>query len=76
MTIGERVEVILMFSEGYMNWEIAERTNWPIKDIRETVSKACGYDEHLYLKHSGTYGKDNSPMGRQAAERIVRRIWG
>jgi len=76
MTIGERVEVILMFSEGYMNWEIAERTNWPIRDIRETVSKACGYDEHLYLKHSGTYGQDKTPMSRQLAERIVRRIWG
>lgn len=54
----------------------ADVTNWPIKDIRETVSKACGYDEHLYLKHSGNYGKDNSPIGRQTAERIAHRIWG
>ena len=77
MTNGQRVEALKLFVGGYMAHEIADKLDVPVRDIRSTISQACGVDETIYACHK--YPEVNTSQYTYTDERIehlVLALWG
>ena len=77
MTNGQRVEALKMFVDGYLGHEIADELDIPIKDVRATISQACGADETIYACHK--YPDSHLQQYTYSADRIehlVLSLWG
>lgn len=77
MTNGQRVEALKLFVDGYMAHEIADELDVPIRDVRSTISQACGADDAIYSCHKYPDSKlAQYTYPEDRIEHLVLSLWG